>query len=58
MKNLKKWILIVGLAGQTFLPVSCSGTFTRQVKQAFVDGFAAFIQTSTQNLLTQYVPLP
>lgn len=35
MKNMKKWILVVGLVGQTFLPVSCSGAFTRQIREAF-----------------------
>lgn len=58
MKNMKKWILVLGLASQTLLPVSCSGTLTRELRAAFIDGLAGFVQTTTNNALTTFIPFP
>lgn len=58
MKKMKKWILVVGLLGQTLLPISCSGTFTRELQSAVVNGFATFVETSTLTLLNQLLSLP
>lgn len=57
MKNMKKWILVLGLASQTLLPVSCSGTLTRELRAAFIDGIAGYVQTTTGTLLTNNIPL-
>jgi len=58
MKKMKKWVLVVGLVGQTLLPISCSGTFTREIQSSFVGGFGAFVETATLTFLNQLLSLP
>ncbi len=57
MKNLKKWLLIVGLASPTVANLSCSSALLQQMRDAAIDGASSFVQEMTFELLEQNVSL-
>lgn len=53
MKKVKTWLLILGLAGPSVVNMSCLSSATRKLWNAALAGAAGFVQTATQDLLTQ-----
>lgn len=57
MKSLKKWLLVLSMAGPAVLNLSCPGTFMRQVRDAALSGAADFVEQAAFDLLDQNIPL-
>lgn len=53
MKKVKTWLLIIGLAGPSVVNLSCLSTASRELWNAALAGTAGFVQTATQELLSQ-----
>jgi len=51
MKKVTKLLLVLSLAGPSVINLSCSSTFTRQLRDAAFAGVAGFVQSSTLNTL-------
>jgi hypothetical protein len=58
MKRCKRCVLMVAMIGTTVLPVSCSGAWLRSVRNAAIEGTAAFVQESTFTLLDSIGIIP
>lgn len=57
MKNLKKWLLALCLAGPTVTNFSCVSGLSDVMWQAVLDGTATFVQQATTDLLDQTIDL-
>ncbi len=57
MKNLKKWLLVLCLAGPTVTNFSCTSGMLDVIWQAALDGTATFVQQATTDLLEQTIDL-
>ncbi len=57
MKSLKKWLLILTLAGPTVTNFSCTSMLMRQMFDAALVGAGAFVEEATFNFLDQNVTL-
>lgn len=57
MKSLKKWLLVLCLAGPTVTNFSCTGGMLDVIWQAAMDGTATFVQQATTDLLEQTLDL-
>ncbi len=57
MKNLKKWLLVLCLAGPTVTNFSCTSGMLDVIWQAALDGTATFVQQTTTDLLEQTIDL-
>jgi len=53
LKNLKKWLLILGLTGPTVVNLSCSSALLEQFRDAAISGAASFVEQTTLDLLDQ-----
>lgn len=57
MKSLKKWVLILGLAGPAVTNLSCMSGVLRDLRDAAIGGAAAFVEETTLDLLGQNLDL-
>ena len=57
MKNLKKWLLALCLAGPAVTNFSCTSGMVDVIWQAALDGTATFVQQATTDLLEQTIDL-
>ncbi len=57
MKNLKKWMLVLTLAGPMVTNFSCLSGLTRTVFTAAMDGASSFVEGTTFDFLAQTVNL-
>ena len=52
MKSLKKWILILGLAGPAVTNLSCTSAVWQDLRAAAIGGVASFVEEATFDLLS------
>ena len=57
MKALKKWALILGLAGPAITNFSCSGAVWQQFRDAALAGAASFVEQATFDFLDANLPI-
>ncbi len=57
MKSLKKWVLILGLAGPAVTNLSCMSATWQNLRDAAIGGAAAFVEETTLDLLSQNLDL-
>ena len=57
MRRIAKLLLILGLGGSTTAVFSCSGDFWQEMRDAAINGAAAFVTDTTFDLLDDNVGL-
>ncbi len=57
MKDLKKWLLVLCMAGPTVTNFSCTSGMLDVIWQAALDGTATIVQQATTDLLEQTLDL-
>ena len=58
MKTLKKWALILCLAGPAITTFSCSGTIWQQFRDAALAGAANYVEQATFDFFDANLPIP
>ena len=57
MKSLKKWVLILGLAGPAVTNLSCMSATWQNLRDAAIGGVSAFVEDATFDLLSANLDL-
>lgn len=55
MKKVTRMLMILSLAGPSVINISCSSSFTRQIRDAAFTGVANFVTGTTFNALDSTV---
>ena len=55
MRTVRRWVLILAMAGPAILNLSCSGVFWQELKTAAISGAASFVEQAVFDVLDQTI---